>query len=135
MSTTDRHTRRHRIASQRGVTLIETLVALGLLAISAATMGNYLVKQIRFSSSNFLYTQAYAMAEEQLESTRALRYNDMVAGSKTKAVGGTTFTVATQMQDDNPANGMKLITVNVTWSDGQGSKNVAVQTIYTEVQR
>jgi len=117
------------------MSLIETLVALGLLAVSAGTVGNYLVQQIRMSSSNYLYTQAYSMAEEQLEATRALHYNDMVAGSKTATVGATTFTIATQILDDTPANGLKQITVTVSWKDGLGPKNVAVQTIYTEVQR
>jgi len=131
----DLHTARRRLAAQRGMSLIETLVALGLLAVSAGTVGNYLVQQIRFGTSNYLYTQAYAMAEEQLEATRAQHFNDMVGGSKTAAVGGTTFTIATQVLDDTPANGLKKITVTVSWNDNQGAKNVAVQTIYTEVQR
>jgi Tfp pilus assembly protein PilV len=135
MSTADLHPRRRRLAAAHGMSLIETLVALGLLAVSAGTVGNYLVQQIRMSSSNYLYTQAYSMAEEQLETTRALHFNDMIAGSKTASVGATTFTIATQILDDTPANGLKQITVTVSWKDGLGPKNVAVQTIYTEVQR
>jgi prepilin-type N-terminal cleavage/methylation domain-containing protein len=135
MSQADCQTRRRRLRSDRGVSLIETLIALGLLAIGAGTMGNYLVQQIRFASTNYLYTQAYAMAEDQLESVRALRYNDMVAGSKTKTVGSTTYTIATGVQTNMPASGLKLVTVNVSWKDQLGTKNVSVQTIYTEVQR
>jgi prepilin-type N-terminal cleavage/methylation domain-containing protein len=127
--------RRGRLTSQRGVSLIETLVALGLFALCAATMGNYLVSQIRMSSSNYLYTQAYALAEEQLESTRALRFNDMVPGSKTVPVDGQNFIVTTSVLNDSPANGLKQITVNVSWKDPLGPKNVDVRTIYTEVQR
>jgi type II secretory pathway pseudopilin PulG len=123
------------LASQRGLSLIETVVALGLFALTAATMGNYLVSQVRRSSSNYLYTQAYALAQDQLESTRALRYNDMVPGSTTSSIGGTSFTVQTQIQNDTPADGLKQITVNVSWKDMQGPQNVAVQTIYTEVQQ
>ena len=135
MNTADLHSRRRRLAGAHGMSLIETMVALGLLAVSAGTVGNYLVQQIRMGSSNYLYTQAYSMAEEQLEQTRSLHYNDMVAGSKTATVGGTTFTIATAIADDTPANGLKQITVTVSWKDGLGPKNVAVQTIYTEVQR
>jgi prepilin-type N-terminal cleavage/methylation domain-containing protein len=134
MNPTDRRAS-HRLAGQHGFSMVETLVALGIFALTAGTMGNYLVQQIRLSSTNYLYTQAYALAEEQLEATRALRYNDMVGGSKTAAIGGATFVVATEIQDDVPANGLKQIKVDVTWSDEQGLKNVAVQTIYTEVQR
>jgi Tfp pilus assembly protein PilV len=135
MSTSDGPTPRHRVASQRGISLIETLVALGLLAISAGTIGNYLVQQIRMSSMNYLYTQAYALAETQLEATRALDFVDMLPGSKSTTVGGVPFTVATEILNDVPANGLKQITVNVAWKDMYGPKNVTVQTIYTEVQQ
>ena len=37
--------------------------------------------------------------------------------------------------NDTPADGLKQITVNVSWNDPLGAKNVAVHTIYTEVQR
>lgn len=135
MSTTDRCRRRSRRAAQAGISLIETLVALGLFAVTASTMGNYLVQQIRMSTSNYLHTQAYAMAEEDLEATRAQRYNDMVPGTRTENIGGTTFTVDRQIVADSPADGLKTITVTVSWRDPQGPKNVVVQTIYTEVQR
>ena len=124
-----------RRLNQRGISLIETLVALGLFAMTAATMGKFMVTQIRMASTNHLHTKALAMAAEQLETTRALRFNDMVSGSKTKAVGGVTFTVQTTVNDDTPTNGLKSIAVNVGWKDPLGQKNVTVNTIYTEVRR
>lgn len=126
---------RSRVRAQRGLSLIEVFVALGLFAISAATIGKYLVSHIRLGTSNYLYTQAYVLAEQELESTRALRFADMAPGSKLVAIGGRKFTVATQMLNDTPANGLKQITVNVSWNEPLGAKNVAVRTIYTEVQR
>ena len=124
-----------RRSAQAGISLIETLVALGLFAISASTMGSYLVQQIRMASTNYLHSQAYAIAEEELESTRALRYNEMAPGSRTEDIGGTRFTVDRLIVNDSPASGLKSITVTVSWKDPQGPKNVVVQTIYTEVQR
>ena len=136
MSTTDRRAPwRRRLRWRRGISLIETVVALGLFAITAATMGKYLVSQIRLASTNYLYTQAYALAEEELESTRALHFNDMVPLTKTVAIDGRNFTVNTTVSNDTPANGLKQITVNIGWSDTLGARNVSVYTIYTEVQR
>jgi Tfp pilus assembly protein PilV len=135
MPTSERQPAWRRVAAQRGISLLETVVALGLFAFTAATMGNYLVSQLRMSSYNYLYTQAYTLAEQQLESTRALHFNDMVPASSTSTVGGTQYTVATAVLNDTPANGLKQITVNVSWKDQRGPQNVAVQTIYTEVQR
>ena len=124
-----------RLRAQRGLSLIEVFVALGLFAISAATIGKYLVSHIRLGTSNYLYTQAYVLAEQELESTRALRFTDMAPSSKLVSVGGSRFTVATQILNDTPANGLKQITVNVNWNEPLGARNVAVRTIYTEVQR
>ncbi|MFN8644191.1 MAG: hypothetical protein U0802_21985 [Candidatus Binatia bacterium] len=119
----------------RGISLIETLVALSLFAMTAATMGRFLVTQIRYASNSHLRTKALAMAADQLETVRAQRFNDMASGTTTKTVGGVAFTVATTVVDDTPANGLKSIAVNVSWKDPQGQKNVTVNTIYTEVRR
>jgi Tfp pilus assembly protein PilV len=126
---------RRRATGARGVSLLETVVALGLFAISAATMGNFLVRQVRFASSNYLYTQAYSIAEQQLEATRAQRYDDMTPSNKTVTLGAMRYTVQTQMVTDSPSAGMKRITVNVGWTDQTGSQNVSVYTVYTQVQR
>lgn len=127
--------RRRRLLSARGISLIETIVALGLFAMTAATMGRFLVAQIRFASSAHLQTKAMAMAAEQLEATRALRFNDMASGTTTKTVGGVLYTIQTTVNDDSPANGLKSIAVNVSWKEPLGQKNVTVNTIYTEVRR
>lgn len=132
MKSTDRRRRR---LNARGISLIETLVALGLFAMTAATMGSFLVAQIRQASNSHLQTKALAMAAEQLETTRAQRFADMVSGTTTKTVGGVLYTIETTVVNDSPGNGLKSIAVNVSWDDPQGSKNVTVNTIYTEVRR
>lgn len=124
-----------RWRDQRGISLIETLVALGLFAMTAATMGQFLVTQVRHASNNHLQTKAMALAAEQLELTRSLRFNDMASGTKTKTEGGVTYTVATTVSNNTPASGLKSIAVEVTWNDPMGPKHVAVHTIYTEVRR
>jgi len=131
---TERHRSRRALASQRGVSLVETLVALGLFGLTAGTMGSYLVQQIRQGASNYLYTQAYALAEQQLESLRALRFSEIAPDSTTAQVGDATFTLATEVLSDTPTAGMKQITVNVAWNDPQGPRHVAVQALYTNVQ-
>lgn len=127
--------RRRRRLNARGISLIETLVALGLFAMTAATMGRFLVTQIRQASNSHLQTKALAMAAGQLEATRAQRFNDMTSGTTTQTVGGVLYTIKTTVTDDTPANGLKSIAVNVSWKDPQGPKNVTVNTIYTEVTR
>ena len=124
-----------RRLNARGISLIETLVALALFAMTATTMGRFLVAQIRQSSNNHLQTKALALAAEQLESTRAEKYADMTSGTRTVMVGGVTYTIATTVNADSPSHGLKAIEVAVSWNDPQGQKNVTVHTIYTEVRR
>lgn len=127
--------RRPAARDQRGITLIETVVALSLFAVTAATMSSFLVAQIRHASNNHLQTRAYAIAEDQLEATRTLRYNDMQSSTKQVSVGAVRYTVATSVTANTPANGLKTINVNVSWADPTGPKTIDVSTIYTEVRR
>lgn len=127
--------RRAAVRNQRGISLIETIVALSLFAVSAATMSQFLVSQIRHASNNNLHTKAYSLAEDQLETIRSQRFNDMASSSKQVSVGAVKYTIATTVTNNTPANGLKSIDVDVNWTDNTGPKNVSLSTIYTEVRR
>jgi type II secretion system protein I len=120
---------------ERGITLIETLVALSLLAISAATISNFLVQQIRASNTNSNYTIAYELAVQELEDVRAQLYDQMGTRSKDHKVGGIDFDIETQVTEGTPAPNMKKIDVAVSWNEPSGDRNVALHTIYTAVTR
>ncbi len=124
-----------RKLGQAGVSLLETMVALGLFVIAAATTSDFLVHQIRQTSQNNLYTVAYAVAEEQLEAVRAAKYLDMAGGSEQIQKGLVVFDVATTVEANVPAPNLKQITVNVGWAEPGGRRDVEVQTIYTSVRR
>ena len=127
--------RRRRALGQQGISLLETLVALGLFVIAAATTSNFLVSQIRQTSQNNLYTVAYAVAEEHLEAVRAAKYFDMTGSSLQVQKGAMTFDVDTTVETDVPAPNLKRITVNVGWAEPGGRRDVEVRTIYTSVRR
>jgi Tfp pilus assembly protein PilV len=135
MSRIDAEARTGVARGEEGVTLLETLVALGLFAITVATMGDFVVQQVRRSATNNHYTLAYSIAEEQLESVRALRYADMSSESGSIQKGSMTFRYSTSVLDDSPAPNLKKIVVNVDWDEPAGAKNVALETVYTAVRR
>ena len=127
--------RRSAFFGERGVSLIETVVALGLFALGVATMGDFLTRQIRAGSSNYNYTTAYTLAEEQLETLRAQRFSDMGSDETSVRKGDMTFDVATSVDDGNPEPNLKTINVNVSWNEPGGQRNVSLQTIYTAIRR
>ncbi len=135
MQKIERKKRAATLRGEAGMTLLETLVALGLFAISVATMGDFVVQQIRQSATNNHYSVAYSIAEEQLESVRALNYADMAAESGEIQKGAVTFRYSTAVAANSPAPNLKRITVNVDWNEPAGAKNVALETVYTAVRR
>jgi type II secretory pathway pseudopilin PulG len=121
------------LRNQRGMSMIEAMVALGLLVTTAAMMGDFLVGQTRQASSNYLDTVAYGLAADTLESARAVSYENIVEGTTTAAVGGVTFTTTTQVQNDTPVEGVKTITAQVSWNEPSGPRSISVPTIYTRI--
>jgi type II secretory pathway pseudopilin PulG len=114
---------------------VESLVALVILGMSAASTGGFLQHQMRQSASNQLASEAYAIAAEHLEDFRAQSYASMAGSSSLSNVGGVDYTVATTVAPDMPAANMKLITVSVSWNEPAGPKNVSMSTVYTSVRR
>jgi hypothetical protein len=114
---------------------METMVALTLFALCASAIGRLMTSQIRMASTNSLTSRAYALAEEELEAIRALDYTDITSASRSLDVGNVHFGVATVVQTNVPAVNLKTITVTVSWNEPTGSKNVALNTIYTAIKR
>ena len=124
-----------RRLNQRGVTLIETVVSLSLMAIAFGAIGGFLTTQIRAASSNNVGTVGWGIAEKEMEDIRTLDYNSMASRSATQSLGSITYTTTTTVAADNPSPNMKKIDVKVAWTEQGISKNVQVSTIYTQVTR
>ena len=126
----------------RGVTLIESLFALTLLGLAATAIGNLFVQQIRMQGWNVYRTNAIALASAALEDLRAMDYASIPTGSSstpartaTATLGGMTYTVNTYVLADTPANGMKQITVTVSFRDPTGAQSYSLNGIYTAIKR
>ena len=120
---------------ERGTTLIESMAALALLALSAASMGGLLQQQMRWAATNHLADIANSLAAEELEQMRAQPYAAMSGATRTVTQGAVVFTVATRVLADTPAKNMKKVTVTVTWNEPRGAKNVAISTVFSQIRR
>ncbi len=119
--------------SQRGVSLVESLVALVLLALGIAAIGGFMTTQIRHSADNELTAQAYSIAADEVERIRALPYSQMDAASSTVAHGSVDFAVSSSVVDNAPAINMKSVNVNVAWTSPSGAHDIDVDTVFTQV--
>ncbi len=124
-----------RMRRERGVTLTEAMVALALFAIALAAISSFLVQHVRAAGNNFRDSYAYALAEQEIESVRALGYEAIAPRSSTQTLGGVTYSVVTNVFENSPAANMKTVEVKVGWNDIRGARSVKLATIYTKVRR
>jgi hypothetical protein len=115
--------------------LIDSIVALGLFLLATATIGQYVVRQIRAGSTNAMYSVAYALAAQELEELRGLDYEVIDSRSGAQQEGAIEYTIDTKVVPDSPEPNMKEISVTIGWNDPDGARNVQVHTIYTGVRR
>ena len=118
---------------QRGISLMEVLAAMSLFAVVASGVGALATGSLRYTTLNRHGTAAAMLAQQQLEDLRSLDYASILPGSKSATVAGQLYTIGTGVLADNPAAGMKKITVSVSWTGPEGNKSYAIQTIFTAV--
>jgi type II secretory pathway pseudopilin PulG len=128
--------RRHR-RTQRGATLIESVVALGVFGMVATAAGALLTQHIRGQRTNGTTTAAITVAEAEMESLRSLDYPDIAARTfdPTPAAGSPAYHVKTTVVADSPAPSLKSITTQVTWTEPAGVKAISLYAIYADVTR
>jgi prepilin-type N-terminal cleavage/methylation domain-containing protein len=124
---------RARRRGQEGVSLLESLAAISLFAIVASGTATMAGTLLRHTANNRQSTAAAMLAQEELERVRGLQYADIQDASKTRVMAGKTYDVATTVQTDSPAAGMKRIRVIVTWEGPLGERSYELETIFTSV--
>ena len=124
------------MSSERGSSLLESMVALALFGIASAAVGDLLARQIRMQGSNSTRTTAIGLAERELEDLRALDYADIpTSRTSTKTVASLTYTVKSTATFNAPAVNMKTIQTEVDWTEPAGSQSYVLNAIYTAVKR
>lgn len=121
------------LRNQRGVTLIESLIAVGLLALGAAAVSAFMTGQIRHAADNHLSTTAYALAADEIERIRALPFEDMASSSREEETGDVVFEIVSTVRKDVPAINMKGVEVHVSWSSPNGAQSIDLETVYAQV--
>jgi prepilin-type N-terminal cleavage/methylation domain-containing protein len=124
--------------NERGFTLLETTVALLLLAFALAGLASLSRSNIQTSAQARYYSAAGALAQQKLEDLRAGGYTAAASSSSAETLnetGGTTgvtlfsrsWTVAA-----GALAGTKVMTATVSWNDMQGAHSAQMQTVLSQ---
>ncbi|HNT57511.1 MAG TPA: prepilin-type N-terminal cleavage/methylation domain-containing protein [Syntrophales bacterium] len=109
----------------RGFTLIEVLIALFLLAVTLAGAAGLTAAIIRTNALNRQSTEALILAGDKMEELTSRLYPAVISGSDAPSLYGRTWIV----DDGVPQEGMKTVTVTVTWSGFGSPRQVSLATV------
>ena len=125
-------TRKNR-RSQRGISLLEILVAITLFALTSSGLAAFLVQSLRRTAGNRASTGAVIAAQHEVEDLRSLDYPAIVSRSYSTTITGKSYGVGTVVQNNTPASGMKQVTVTVSYTEPLGPESYVLRTILTQI--
>ncbi len=127
-----------RKRSQKGFTLIDTLVGMTVLAVTSNAMLSMLMLSSYNTRTNAINTHAVTLAIQEREDQRSLSYaaianRDPYTTAAPDRYNGVAFTVHSEVQADQPAVNMKTVTVTTSWNYLGSSRQYSLQTVYTNI--
>ena len=124
-------------ASCRGFTVIEVIVAAFLLTIGLVATSQLVVMATGQVAVSRQQSAATTLAAQTVEQYRDINFATLGAGcapsctyTTTPTVGAITYTVQTVVSVNDPAAGLKRVTVSVTW----GGNSYVTSTILSPLQ-
>ncbi|MCX5880491.1 MAG: prepilin-type N-terminal cleavage/methylation domain-containing protein [Deltaproteobacteria bacterium] len=120
---------------EKGFTLIETLMAIAIIAIGLLALAALQTTAISGTGKANKHSMAVLLAEDQIENYKNIPYDSIPSSPSTES--GTPlsswgiFTRTTIVQDGSPVPGSKTITVTVSWPD-KVPRSVVFQTIIAQ---
>jgi prepilin-type N-terminal cleavage/methylation domain-containing protein len=143
MQSVRRRSARH--ARQEGFTLIEAMIALGILALGMAAVAVALVTGLKHAGQSRALTQALYLAQQQIEAVQAMTAADVLAlrdaatypNDPTNPIDPdpgdqdvVTYNRRWLVDPDTPEAGVMRVTVQVDWQDARGTvRTVSLQTL------
>jgi type II secretory pathway pseudopilin PulG len=129
---------RRRAMGSRGFTLIEVMAAFCVAMLAGLATVSVMVTTTRFLTLNEEHSDAIREAQEVLEELRTVAYDDIEPGSRPSADGRYnavwTVTEGPVLSSGGAAeDGMKLITVTVTWDWHGKQQQYQLSTVYSEI--
>ena len=104
---------RSKRASENGMTLIETTVALVIIMIALLGVVHTFTYAITYNAGNAVRTEALALLQEQAENLRAAKWNSSATAPELNGTGNSCTAVVTEV----PSNNGGIFSIELTVDD------------------
>ncbi len=122
--------RPRRLRDQRGFTMVETMVAVGIMGVAFVSMAGVHAISSRAQSLGQNQGLARFVADQQLELMRRTPIGGITAYTGTTTVQGVTFSI--QRTVSNVTMGRR-VNVRTAWTDRFGPRSLELTTIVSQV--
>ena len=102
-----------------GFTVLEVMIAAFLLIAAVVSTASLMMLASSQGAVGKRATDATALAQQDIEQVRDMKYGDMANATHSTVVGSDTFTVTRTVTPNDPEQNMKRVHVAVTWNGGQ----------------
>ena len=127
------------LRNHKGFTLVEIMIAIFILVIALLGLVSVTVMVIKGNSFSKTMTTATTLAKDKMEQLKNLSYDNTSLTGDTSSAGlqhddagnplETIYTRQWWVRKDYPATDMKTITLSVSWSWQDASRQVELKTI------
>ncbi len=121
--------RQPRRAHRRGFTLVEMMVAILLIGVGLMGLAALSSTVTRANVQSASLTTASSLAQERMERFRTDAYTGIASGSDTRLQDGIVYTRTWTVTDNDPAVGLKTVTVTVSWTSRGKPHSTTLSTI------
>ena len=123
--------------SENGFTLIETMIAIGILSIGILAVASMQITAFQGNRAARRQTEAVCLAAQRLEALMALPYDDArLAGGVHSESGigpASQYDVEWRIVADTPLPETKAVTITVSWKSRNGTKSATFNHIIADI--
>ncbi len=126
---------KNRSNNEKGVTMIEILMAMSILAVGILAVVAMQTASAKGNLTSSMSTDGLNEAVNQLETLmgRAWEHADLASGNNPHSVSQGQYTITWNVTDDAVINNTKTINMTVTWSNWSLPKQISVQYIIPRI--